>query len=124
MWIVSHHLIDAGLEGGPRALNPHLDVTYPEGTAGSITPFTARAPGDEQWISTFASKLRYFLVRRPNMTAPTGTAVQILNSISVVEHGGFEPPTPCLPGKITCVVVCRLVPPNLGRRRRRPRRVA
>ena len=36
---------------------------------------------------------------------------------SLVEHGGFEPPTPCLPGKITCVVACRLVSSQLGHRR-------
>ena len=33
------------------------------------------------------------------IAALTGTAVLLLNLIWGVEHGGFEPPTPCLPGK-------------------------
>src|SRR6266536_2581136 len=41
-----------------------------------------------------------------------------------VEHRGFEPRTPCLPGKITCVVACRVVSLNLGRLRFRSRCVA
>jgi len=34
-----------------------------------------------------------------------------------VEHRGFEPRTPCLPGKIRCAIACRGLPFELGRGR-------